>query len=467
MDDKNMEKLIIYELNEFPKRLLKEYISLKPNSTLAYFVKKGSFKETITSDYGELHPWSTWPTFYRGVDNSKHGLKFINQDKSFADQNYPSVWNILSKKNISIGIFGSLQSYPPPQIDENIKFYLPDTFSIDEKSFPKKLELFQKFNLSIVSDNNAITRNINSSQIKNLIQCLSNRVISLNTLIKLIYQVIKEKIFKKYKLKRSLLQPIIGFDAYFKQLKKEKPSFSTFFTNHLAGMMHRYWYDYFPEDFKVAPRKKSDFKKNLILEALNIADYQLKILVNFAKENNYNIWIASSMGQDFIKRKNHTKELFLNEPKKLLKILGLDSTNYQFLPSMYPDININCVNLIAQKKIIDAIAHLVDSNNKKILRLRYEPVKNKINLIMNNLDNTNRKEYLFYKNKKFKIEKLGFEIIQRDQGTGYHIPKGVLITFGEKSKELLHDFNNIDTKKIAPLILSYFGIDREKYMKKI
>ena len=43
-----MEKLLIYELNEFPKRLLKEYISLKPNSTLAYFVKKGSFKETIT-----------------------------------------------------------------------------------------------------------------------------------------------------------------------------------------------------------------------------------------------------------------------------------------------------------------------------------------------------------------------------------------------------------------------------------
>ena len=47
-----MEKLLIYELNEFPKRLLKEYISLKPNSTLAYIVKKGSFRETITSDLG-------------------------------------------------------------------------------------------------------------------------------------------------------------------------------------------------------------------------------------------------------------------------------------------------------------------------------------------------------------------------------------------------------------------------------
>ena len=141
-----MEKLIIYELNEIPERLLMDYISKKPSSSLAYIFKHGLFKQTHTFDIGELHPWSTWPTFYRGVDNSQHGLKFINQDKSFADQNYPAVWEILSKKNISIGIFGSLQSYPPPQINENIKFYLPDTFSIDEKSFPKNLEIFQKFN---------------------------------------------------------------------------------------------------------------------------------------------------------------------------------------------------------------------------------------------------------------------------------------------------------------------------------
>ena len=133
---------------------------------------------------------------------------------------------------------------------------------------------------------------------------------------------------------------------------------------------------------------------------------------------------------------------------------------------MYPDINIKCLNSIAEKKIIDAIDLLVDSSNKKILRLRYEPVKNKINLIMNNFDSNNKKEYLFFKNKKFKIEKLGFEIIERDQGTGYHIPEGILITFGEKSKNLLRDFNTIDTRMIAPLILKFFKLNRKRYMKK-
>ena len=114
-----------------------------------------------------------------------------------------------------------------------------------------------------------------------------------------------------------------------------------------------------------------------------------------------------------------------------------------------------------QKKIIDAIGYLVDSNNKQILRLRYEPVEGKINLIMNNFDNKNEIEHLFFKSKKFKSEELGFEIIERDQGTGYQIPEGILLTFGEKSKDLLYKFDTVDTKKIAPLILSFFKLHRK------
>ena len=58
-----MEKLIIYELNEIPKRLLFDYISQKPTTSLANIFKNGLFKKTNTFDIGELHPWSTWPTF--------------------------------------------------------------------------------------------------------------------------------------------------------------------------------------------------------------------------------------------------------------------------------------------------------------------------------------------------------------------------------------------------------------------
>ena len=64
-----MRKLIIYELNEIPQKLLEDFILSRPNSSLSYIYKEGVFTKTISSDIGELHPWSTWPTFYRGVDN--------------------------------------------------------------------------------------------------------------------------------------------------------------------------------------------------------------------------------------------------------------------------------------------------------------------------------------------------------------------------------------------------------------
>ena len=153
-------------------------------------------------------------------------------------------------------------------------------------------------------------------------------------------QLVKEKVNSKYKSRRSLIQNMLGFDLFLKNVYEHKPTFCTYFTNHVAGMMHRFWYDYFPDDFEIAPRMQSDFKKQSIIKALDIADNQIKVLLEFAKNNDYNIWIASSMGQNFIKTEVHNKKIFLEEPKRFLRTLDLDSSNYNFLPSMYPDINI-------------------------------------------------------------------------------------------------------------------------------
>ena len=190
----NYEKASIYELNELPKDLLLDYISLKPKSSLSKLYTQGTFKITKTKDEGELHPWSTWPTFYRGVNNNLHKIQFINQDKTYAENNYPPVWKILANKGISIGIFGSLQSYPPPDY-ENINFYLPDTFAPNKDAVPEILSIFQEFNLNIVGNNNAITRSINFVDLKNFINCLLNNLISPKTIFEVFSHISKEFLF--------------------------------------------------------------------------------------------------------------------------------------------------------------------------------------------------------------------------------------------------------------------------------
>ena len=123
---KNIKKIkkgiILYELNEVPRKLLEKYIYLKPKSTIAGIIKNTKLFDTYTYDVGELHPWTTWPTIHRGINNDKHNIQFINQELKINDK-YPPIWDILQKNQISVGVYGSLQSYPPIN-SKFIKFFL-------------------------------------------------------------------------------------------------------------------------------------------------------------------------------------------------------------------------------------------------------------------------------------------------------------------------------------------------------
>ena len=112
MTNNYKKSLIIYELNEIPKKVLENFVYKNPKSNLAKLYNNNGFSETFTNDSGELHPWSSWPTFHRGVNSQIHNIKFLNQD--FIDaKKFPTIWEKLNLQGFSIGIFGSLQSFPP------------------------------------------------------------------------------------------------------------------------------------------------------------------------------------------------------------------------------------------------------------------------------------------------------------------------------------------------------------------
>ena len=48
----------------------------------------------------------------------------------------------------------------------------------------------------------------------------------------------------------------------------------------------------------------------------------------------------------------------------------------------------------------------------------------------------------------------------------YHIPEGILLTFGEKVEKFLEDIKKIDTKLIAPVILKFLILKSEINDKK-
>ena len=86
-----------------------------------------------------------------------------------------------------------------------------------------------------------------------------------------------------------------------------------------------------------------------------------------------------------------------------------------------------------------------------------------LNLILRNSELVNKSKSLLFKKRKYDLKKSGLDLIERDIGTGYHIPEGILYTY-PNSLNYLEKNKFLNTKYIAPLILNFFKIKPKGYM---
>ena len=106
---------------------------------------------------------------------------------------------------------------------------------------------------------------------------------------------------------------------------------------------------------------------------------------------------------------------------------------------------------------------LKSNNETKIFNLRYKPVKNTVNLSINGQQN---KIKILSDEKLFNLYEFGISYMPEEVGTGYHIPEGVLLMQGNKSKFIFKDLKQLDTKKIYQKIKKIRGVsnDTETYV---
>ncbi len=445
------KKLIIYELNEVPLKLIEHYCNLYPYSTFSEIRKNGILKETYTYDSGELHPWVTWPTVHRGVGNKLHKITSINQNLDHAKR-FPPIWERLIDMKIDIGIFGALQSYPPIK-NKFVKFYLPDTFSPTKDTFPDYLSSFQAFNLYLAGKNKAITSNLNIKSIILFFKLIFSFPFILRVSLKLIFQIIYEFIEPINKIRRSLFQPILGFEIYHFLVNKYKPTYTSFFTNHVAGVMHRYW-KYVFTTRKL--NKKEEFYSNSIIEAMQIADKELERILKFIKNDGYTLLVISSMGQDSINRGDYVPELYLEDFNLLLKSLDLNISKYKLMPAMQPDVCISSESIFYREKLREAIRKLKTSEGDTLIIERYEPNGLNVNFSLKTYPIIANLKKLIFDKKIYKISSFGLKTIKRDIGTGYHIPEGIFMSYGKYQDYFKTGEEIIDTRNISKMIFEFY-----------
>lgn len=462
-----VNKLIFFELNEVPVRILDYYRQIRPNSWIAqnfdYLNKFESYSENI----GHLSPWNTWPTLHRGVTNEKHFISDFNQDLTQTDKEFPPIWKILADNKIKVGVFGSLHSYPLPQNFENYSFYVPDVFAPSSECHPKQIELFQSINLKLSRKS---ARNVDSKipfgDALKLGVKSGSLGFKLSTIAEVGSHLVGERLKRWKTVRRRTYQSVLAFDVFYKLLNKNKPDFVTFFTNHVASSQHRYWAALFPDDYENLKYDKEWIAtySNEILFTMDKADDMLGKLAKFVNRNpDYKLILSSSMGQHAIESEPIETQLYIVDHAKFMKLFGLEQTDFELKPSMLPQFNYEFKSNIAEKMQVLLKSVKINGNDLSFRDLGNNRVS--LDFGQQNLKSVS----IEIDGKSIALEDSGLknvEIEDRSSATAYHIPEGHFYIYHPvKTKNQLHS-TNVPTCEIVPTILTNFGIAPKDYMVK-
>lgn len=468
--EKKARNVIIYELNEVPWEIVDLYVKQRPKSYLARLIQEGSCLTTVNEDPIALKPWRTWSTFHKSMYTNEHNSFDLGQDPATFRGN--SIWEIAEANELSIGLFGVLQSWPPHKPKAG-GFYVPDTFSKQSEAFPESLSWFQEFNLRMTKNNGfSAESNLNPRQLVTAGLKLVNQGLSPYSIRNTCLHLVKERLDRRYKAGRSILQVLPCFDLYWKLHLKHKPNLSIFFTNHVAGMMHRFWGDLVPrylEEFDYTPNR---FLGDFIIEAMDRFDHQIGTVIKFVAKNPDTILIvASSMGQGSVPKNTKMEESYVvRDVGKFASELNLGEVEEGM--HMYPRTALNFPDDKSMQKAIAALQTVTTASGLKFYNFR--TYNRSLIFSITSGSSKNLSEDVCYSPlqqdsnalRQGKISDLGIAIQHRPGGgnTGHHIPEGIFISYGA-AIEPNSTREKMSLLDVAPSILKLLGLSKSQSMR--
>jgi len=467
-----VKKIILFELNEVPFRILDNYVSSRPHSFLAKFLSKSRQYETFTEDNIALDPWISWPTFHRGVNDEQHGILHLGQvaDQEIDDR-FPPIWKRLRQAGASVGVFGSLNTAITQESLREYAFYLPDYFAGDASAYPETLLNFHRFNLELTRKSaRNVSRGIPWKGSFGFLDATIRGGLRPDTVFELSSQIVSEVVNKQKRIRRRAMQPLIMCDLFLKQLAETRPDFSTFYTNHVAAAMHRYWAALLPGDYKAGELDSewvSSYNEEIPF-ALEKLELMLRKIVRFTEQNpEFSLVVASSMGQAAIAYQKTYEFLTITDVKKFMSVIGVPEEGFEITPAMVPCISLQLKNL----DVIDLRRRLEDVkigteamvfSKRPDKRACFELREGYLHLFVQ-FDNYDGPLTMSYRGAEKSFHEAGLSMMAHEDGvncTAQHIPQGSLLIYSPDSPDA--NRTSISTADFVPSVLSNFGMPKAR-----
>jgi hypothetical protein len=468
-------KVILFEMNEVPYRVLDDFVRRHPHSSLAGIMAGARQFETVCEDQVELDPWISWATLHRGVIDEQHGIRHLGQSIESADRRYPPIWELLAHSGRRVGVFGSLHSAKIPLALDNYAFYVSDFFADEVFAHPPELRAFQEFNLQMTRRS---ARNVDGAiPLRAAAAFLRNYVqsgIHWATVTRIAAALCAERIWTHLKTRRRSLQPLVGLDVFLPLMQREKPDFATFYTNHVAANMHRFWAAAFPDDLADNPMPMQWRRKYAgeIEYSMQVLDEMLARLRKLADSLDYLLVASSSIGQAPVRATRITGFTTVTDLERFMDRMGLSKSQWTRKPAMVP-----CISVLVDRSHADRF----ENNLRRLVIGKYRVQKNEREgespFTYDRLEDGSFHLYVYFEEiEELSVSTDGTSMPAADLGLGFfrhddevacsgrHTPFGALLVYDPRAAAPAHERMVISTLEIAPALLQHFGVSAPAYM---
>jgi len=289
---------------------------------------------------------------------------------------------------------------------------------------------------------------------------------TLRTVLDVAGHLLDERLHSWRKVRRRTYQTVLAFDVFMKQLTTTRPDFATFFTNHVASAMHRYWAASFPGDFRELgyPQDWIERFSGEIDFAMSRFDTLLGRLLRFVDANpEYVLWIASSMGQAAADGRPVETQVYLTDPARLMQAAGIASSDWQLQPAMAPRISV-FVATEASTRFREFLTTLEVAGKPAAFD---ERERGFFNLAFGSSNVPPDRQFVRMREERRPFDEVGLSVVDiedRAGSNGYHVADGILLSYDPLDRKGDASRTVIETTDVAPEILRFFDLEPQEYM---
>lgn len=450
-----MERIIVLEANEVPKRVLEWWAERSPRSATARLLASGSMTETVLDDDlpRDLYPSQSWASLGMGAPYSQHGVFWYGDPKP---ESHPFYWQAAAKAGVSVGLFNVLHTSPRVELAAglNYAFVVPDLFGDDPSTTPAKLQPIQELNLRMTRQSARVASvRPGFADIGGAASFVRNGVKpSTWAEITMLAAQVARGAWNKERLR--VAQALLAADVFERQVIETDPDLAVVFTNHVASFMHRYWAATFPEDWADGSGYSSEWvEKNAgeLPYAMQAFDRILEQLTALAESTGRQLLVVSSMGQkaDTTLETDRGFQAVIRKPDQFLSAAGLAS-GHEVRGAMVPQLTLVATTESDADHIQGTMETFLGEGLDELMVARegtdhvmtftYKPAA--------------RASEVFLGGRWIDSASVGMSVEEVvDHRSGRHCPRGVLLSNQAESWP-----DEIDALDVAPMILERLGV---------